>query len=225
MHHHGSGIAQRSASRAWRRPHPEDFSDQPRLGRERRDRRTRGAAGSSLGCPHARGLRSVRGCSRLPPIALEEDLHRPSNPPAMCRVPGGRPRQRMPACIVLEMDDDGISPRFDQSALITIDTQIDTLDGQPLEIPGTTAALPAIATLTQSFRESGRPIIHVVRLYLADGSNAEPSRSSRVSGDTPILRPGHAGDSSPPRSSAMFQPNLMRTFFCPGASSPSDPTR
>ena len=45
------------------------------------------------------------------------------------------------------MDDDGISPRFDQSALITIDTQIDTLDGQPLEIPGTTAALPAIATL------------------------------------------------------------------------------
>lgn len=134
----------------------------------------------------------------------------------MLRVLGGRSRQCVPACIDLEMDDDGISPRFDQSALITIDTQIDTLDGQPLEIPGTTAALPAIATLTQSFRESGRPIIHVVRLYLADGSNAEPSRSSRVSGDTPILRPGHAGDSSPPRSSAMFQPNLMRTFFCPG---------
>ena len=80
MHHHGSGIAQRSASRAWRRPHPEDFSDQPRLGRERRDRRTRGAAGSSLGCPHARGLRSVRGCSRLPPIALQADPHRPTNP-------------------------------------------------------------------------------------------------------------------------------------------------
>jgi nicotinamidase-related amidase len=99
----------------------------------------------------------------------------------------------MPVCIVLEMDDDEISPRFDQSALITIDTQIDTLDGQPLEIPGTTAALPAIATLTSSFRESGRPIVHVVRLYLADGSNAEPSRSRRVSGDTPILRPGHAG--------------------------------
>ena len=91
------------------------------------------------------------------------------------------------------MEGDGISPRFDQSALITIDTQIDTLDGQPLEIPGTTAALPAIATLTQSFRKSGRPIIDVVRLYLADGSNAEPSRSSRVSGDTPILRPGHEG--------------------------------
>jgi hypothetical protein len=48
----------------------------------------------------------------------------------------------MPVCIVLEMDDDGISPRFDHSALITIYTQIDTLDGQPLEIPGTTAALP-----------------------------------------------------------------------------------
>lgn len=91
------------------------------------------------------------------------------------------------------MVEDGISPRFDQSALIAIDTQIDTLDGQPLEIPGTTAALPAIATLTQSFRTSGRPIIHVVRLYLADGSNAEPSRSSRMSGDTPILRPGHEG--------------------------------
>jgi len=70
----------------------------------------------------------------------------------------------MPARIVLDIVDGGILPSFDQSALITIDTRIDTLDGQPLEIPGTTAALPAIATLTQSFRKSGRPIIHVVRL-------------------------------------------------------------
>jgi hypothetical protein len=99
----------------------------------------------------------------------------------------------MPACFVLDRVDDRISPRFDQSALIAFDTQIDTLDGQALEIPGTRAALPGIATPTQSFREPGRPIIHVVRLYLADGSNAEPSRSSRVSGDTPLLRPGHEG--------------------------------
>ena len=35
------------------------------------------------------------------------------------------------------------SPDFTSAALITIDTQCDTLDGQPLEIPGTSAALPA----------------------------------------------------------------------------------
>ena len=35
-------------------------------------------------------------------------------------------------------------PDYTSSAIITIDTQCDTLDGQPLEIPGTSAALPNI---------------------------------------------------------------------------------
>ena len=78
---------------------------------------------------------------------------------------------------------------------MTIDVQRDTLDGEPLEVPGTSGVVPAIARLADAFRRAGRPVIHVVRLYLADGSNAELSRRSLVSGPMPILRPGTRGRS------------------------------
>ncbi len=84
-------------------------------------------------------------------------------------------------------------PDYKRSALLTIDVQDDTLDGKPLEVPGTTAALPNISLVAEAFRSAGRSIIHVVRLYLADGSNAEPARKALVSGTTPILRPGTPG--------------------------------
>lgn len=86
-----------------------------------------------------------------------------------------------------------VEPRFDSAALLTIDVQADTLDGGALEIPGTSAAVPRIGALCQAFRAVGRPIVHIVRLYLADGSNAEPIRRKIVSGPTPMLRPGTPG--------------------------------
>jgi nicotinamidase-related amidase len=89
--------------------------------------------------------------------------------------------------------DPAVAPHFSSAALLTIDTQTDTLDGEPLEIPGTTAAVAHIGRLCQAFRAAARPIVHVVRLYAADGSNAEPARRALVSGDTPILRPGTPG--------------------------------
>jgi nicotinamidase-related amidase len=89
--------------------------------------------------------------------------------------------------------DEATAPHFDRAALVIIDTQVDTLDGQPLEIPGTTEALPNIGDLCRIFRGVGQPIVHVVRLYLADGSNAEPSRRDLVQGSTPVLRPGTPG--------------------------------
>jgi nicotinamidase-related amidase len=79
------------------------------------------------------------------------------------------------------------------SALLTIDVQVDTLNGQPLEVPGTTAALPQIRQLCDAYRSKRLPIVHVVRLYLADGSNAEPIRRALVRGSTPVLRPGTDG--------------------------------
>ncbi|MFZ4896509.1 cysteine hydrolase family protein [Plantibacter sp. Mn2098] len=79
------------------------------------------------------------------------------------------------------------------AALITIDVQADTLDGQPLEVPGTSASLPRIQELAIAFREAAQPIVHVVRLYKGDGSNAEPFRRELVSGDVPVLRPGTPG--------------------------------
>ena len=79
------------------------------------------------------------------------------------------------------------------AALLTIDVQRDTLDGQPLEIPGTSAVLPAIARVCDAFRAVGRPVVHVVRLYLSDGSNAEPSRRDAVRRAGSMLTPGTPG--------------------------------
>jgi nicotinamidase-related amidase len=85
------------------------------------------------------------------------------------------------------------APDFSSIALITIDVQVDTLDGQPLEIPGTSAALPAMKTVVEAFRAAGRPIAHVVRLYQLDGSNVDPCRRALVEDGSVILAPGAPG--------------------------------
>lgn len=84
------------------------------------------------------------------------------------------------------------------SALLTIDVQGDFYNSDaPALIEGTRERLPAMQNVVQAFRSTGRPIIHVVRLYLADGSNAEPVRRPLLS-TTPVVRPGTAGSELAP---------------------------
>lgn len=85
------------------------------------------------------------------------------------------------------------APDFAASALITIDVQRDTLDGGPLEIPGTTTALPAMRALLDAFRQAGRPIVHIVRLYREDGSNVDPCRRGAIEDGMQVLTPGRDG--------------------------------
>jgi len=85
------------------------------------------------------------------------------------------------------------APRFDSAALITIDVQADVLDGQPLEISGSSAALPAMRRLVEAFRERGAPVVHVVRLYRPDGSNVDLCRREAVAGGWQALAPGSPG--------------------------------
>lgn len=85
------------------------------------------------------------------------------------------------------------SPQLGSVALVTIDVQRDTLDGQPLEVPGTSAALPQIAQLLEVFRSTGRPIVHVVRIYRADGENVDLCRRTAVEGGAPWLIAGSDG--------------------------------
>jgi nicotinamidase-related amidase len=96
------------------------------------------------------------------------------------------------------VDVDYVSPAFGAAALITIDTQVDTLDGQPLEVPGTSAAVLRIAALAAAFRAAGRPIVHVVRLYRADGSNVDLCRRAAVQAGAAILAPGSSGSQLAP---------------------------
>lgn len=71
-------------------------------------------------------------------------------------------------------------PEWSSSALITIDTQRDTLDGQPFEIPGTSAILPRMTELLQAYRNAKKPIIHIVRIYKSDGANVDLCRKELV---------------------------------------------
>ena len=86
-----------------------------------------------------------------------------------------------------------IEPNFRSSAMITIDTQCDTLDGQPLEIPGTSAALPNIKMVLNAYRQKTMPIVHIVRICKKDGSNVDLCRREAVENGKEILLEGSSG--------------------------------
>lgn len=91
------------------------------------------------------------------------------------------------------MHDADTDPQFDAAALVIIDTQHDLLDDGALPIAGTTAALPAMSRVLRAFREARRPIVHVVRIYEQDGSNADLCRRELLRDGTPILIRGSDG--------------------------------
>jgi nicotinamidase-related amidase len=90
------------------------------------------------------------------------------------------------------------APEFDKSTLITIDVQRDVLEGQPLEVPGSSVAAAAIGRLADCFRAAGRPIVHIVRLYERDGSNVDPCRRHLVERGAAMLAPGSPGSELAP---------------------------
>lgn len=87
-----------------------------------------------------------------------------------------------------------VTPDKDHAALVIIDTQRDfSRPGAPMEIPGTMAALPRMQRLVRVFRERGKPIVHVVRLYLPDGANVDLCRRRAVQEGKRIVAPGTDG--------------------------------
>lgn len=84
-------------------------------------------------------------------------------------------------------------PEWPRSALITIDTQRDTLDGQPFEIPGTSAVLPRMTELLQAYRNAKKPVIHMVRIYKSDGANVDLCRKALVEQGAALVLAGSPG--------------------------------
>ena len=84
-------------------------------------------------------------------------------------------------------------PEWSKSALITIDTQCDTLDGQPFEIPGTSAIIPRMKGLLQAYRDAEKNIIHIVRIYKADGSNVDLCRREMIERGAALVLAGSPG--------------------------------
>jgi nicotinamidase-related amidase len=90
--------------------------------------------------------------------------------------------------------DPHTTPNRAKCALLTIDVQADfTLSGAPAEIPGTAGAVPNMARLAEAFRAYTRPVLHMVRLYKEDGSNADLCRRAAISQGWPVARPGSPG--------------------------------
>lgn len=83
-------------------------------------------------------------------------------------------------------------------ALVIVDFQNDTMSpNTPFEIPGTIDVLPALVELTKAFRKACRPIIHIVRGYLADGSNVDRCRRKEVLQGSMLFRVGTHGADFP----------------------------
>jgi len=87
-----------------------------------------------------------------------------------------------------------ISPNWNTSVLITIDTQNDfTLPNAPAQIKGTIEVLPKMRFLLEKYREKGLPIVHVIRLYKEDGSNVDICRKELVEEGAKIVAPNSDG--------------------------------
>lgn len=84
-------------------------------------------------------------------------------------------------------------PHFEASALITVDTQVDFLDNGPFPVAGTMAVLPGMVELLELYRKNAWPIVHIVRLYLEDGSNVDLCRRAMVEEGWRLAVPGSAG--------------------------------
>lgn len=85
-------------------------------------------------------------------------------------------------------------PNFAKSMLITIDMQNDfILDNAPVYIAGTKEVISNITHLLDSFRRNGLLVIHVVRLYLRDGTNVDLCRRNLIENGEIVLAPDSKG--------------------------------
>lgn len=90
------------------------------------------------------------------------------------------------------------APHWDRVALLTIDVQRDFCAGGTAEVAGTSEVVGAVARLAAAFRSAGRPVVHVVRLYLPDGSNADLARRGALAAGAEVVRPGTPGSQLAP---------------------------
>lgn len=87
--------------------------------------------------------------------------------------------------------DPHLVPHWPTATVITIDMQRDFLSDQRYGVPGTTEILPELVSLTNAFRSSGKPIVHIVRLY--QGEDVDRVRRTLITGGVDFVRPGTPG--------------------------------
>ncbi len=115
---------------------------------------------------------------------------------------------------------DYTQPDYGNIALLTIDIQRDFLDGGAAAIRGTTQVLPQIQRLLRAFRAAELPIVHVVRLYRADGSNADLCRRGIIEQGALVVRPGTEGAELAPELMPAADAQLDAGLLLSGALQP-----
>jgi nicotinamidase-related amidase len=91
---------------------------------------------------------------------------------------------------------DYTAPELVHSALVLIDVQNDFIDGAaPVE--GTAERVETIARLAAVFRAAGRPIVHVVRLYVPGGSDVDLPRRAAIEAGRQVTAPNSHGAKIP----------------------------
>ena len=92
------------------------------------------------------------------------------------------------------MPIDYTTPVPERSVLLTIDVQQDfTAPGAVAEIAGTHDRLPVMRRMLDAYRRQHLPIVHVLRLYLPDGTNADLCRRAAIENGNAVVLPGSAG--------------------------------
>jgi nicotinamidase-related amidase len=86
------------------------------------------------------------------------------------------------------------NPELSKSALVTIDTQCDfSLPGASAKIQGTFDVIPNMRSLLAAYRRSSLLVVHIVRLYLPNGANADLCRREMIESGARFVAPGTNG--------------------------------
>ncbi|MGB8504166.1 cysteine hydrolase family protein [Mycobacterium sp.] len=86
-------------------------------------------------------------------------------------------------------NQDYTAPEFERSALVLIDVQNDFLDDGAAPVEGTAGRIDVMARLAAMFRAAGRPIVHIVRLYVPGGSDVDLLRRAAIEAGDQVAAP------------------------------------
>lgn len=93
-------------------------------------------------------------------------------------------------------NQDYTAPEIDRSALVLIDVQNDFVDGA-MPVEGTAERIDVMARLAALFRAAGRPIVHIVRLYVPGGSDVDLPRRAAIEAGGQMAAPNTHGANIP----------------------------
>lgn len=104
-----------------------------------------------------------------------------------------------------------VAPEWNSSALVVIDVQTEFVSGA-MTVPGTADRIPALSRLVSAFRTAGRPIVHVVRLYVPGGTDTDLPRRAEILAGREVAAPGSDGSQIPAEllpAGAQLDPELL----------------